>query len=407
MMDGRVKTLHPNIHGGILARRAHAEDLDAAATHGIALVDLVCVNLYPFVATAARADVEFRRPRRADRYRWSEPGARGGEKFSRRTRGRVSRRTTRVCSRRSIARGARRQRFVSSSRGAPLRIPVPTIRRLPRHSETCGSKTTCSCERAASEALLPAQLAITGHKTAGSALRREPTSAGRLVRARSGARSRRRVDSAREGAVVYESARSRCRRPHRARVRRTSRVRDQAHQSVRRGNRRRRSSEAYVRARDADALAAFGGIVGLNRELDADTARAIVSTFIEAVIAPSVAASGNRHFAHQSQHAGGHGRLHDARRARRRISAMFALFSAAFWCSSATKSSRRGGVAVARSEGGHQAGADGRRVAGAAICLARDGARQVEHGDLCGCATHTAHRRRSDEPRGRGARLRR
>ncbi len=48
-------------------------------------------------------------------------------------------------------------------------------------------------------------------------------------------------------------------------------------------------SEAYVRARDADALAAFGGIVGLNRELDADTARAIVSTFIEAVVAPSVA----------------------------------------------------------------------------------------------------------------------
>ena len=49
--------------------------------------------------------------------------------------------------------------------------------------------------------------------------------------------------------------------------------------------------EAYVRARDADALAAFGGIVGLNRELDADTARAIVSTFIEAVIAPSVEAA--------------------------------------------------------------------------------------------------------------------
>jgi phosphoribosylaminoimidazolecarboxamide formyltransferase/IMP cyclohydrolase len=43
-----------------------------------------------------------------------------------------------------------------------------------------------------------------------------------------------------------------------------------------------------VRARDADALAAFGGIIGLNRPLDADTARAIVSTFMEAVIAPAV-----------------------------------------------------------------------------------------------------------------------
>src|SRR5687767_3831253 len=59
MMDGRVKTLHPKVHGGILARRAHPADLAAAATHGIALVDLVCVNLYPFVATAAKPGVDF------------------------------------------------------------------------------------------------------------------------------------------------------------------------------------------------------------------------------------------------------------------------------------------------------------------------------------------------------------
>jgi phosphoribosylaminoimidazolecarboxamide formyltransferase/IMP cyclohydrolase len=49
------------------------------------------------------------------------------------------------------------------------------------------------------------------------------------------------------------------------------------------------AADAYVRARDADPLSAFGGIVGLNRELDAETARALTSTFIEAVIAPSVA----------------------------------------------------------------------------------------------------------------------
>ena len=48
MMDGRVKTLHPRIHGGILARRHHPEDLQLAAQHGIGLVDLVVVNLYPF-----------------------------------------------------------------------------------------------------------------------------------------------------------------------------------------------------------------------------------------------------------------------------------------------------------------------------------------------------------------------
>src|SRR5215468_9472807 len=48
MMDGRVKTLHPNVHGGILARRDHPEDLEALARHGIKPIDVVVVNLYPF-----------------------------------------------------------------------------------------------------------------------------------------------------------------------------------------------------------------------------------------------------------------------------------------------------------------------------------------------------------------------
>jgi len=59
MMDGRVKTLHPKIHGGILARRDHPDDLAAAASHGIGLVDLVAVNLYPFADTAKRPGVTF------------------------------------------------------------------------------------------------------------------------------------------------------------------------------------------------------------------------------------------------------------------------------------------------------------------------------------------------------------
>src|SRR4051794_4243632 len=52
MMDGRVKTLHPAIHGGILARRHRPHDLEAIARHGITPVDLVVVNLYPFAKTA-------------------------------------------------------------------------------------------------------------------------------------------------------------------------------------------------------------------------------------------------------------------------------------------------------------------------------------------------------------------
>ncbi len=57
MMEGRVKTLHPKIHGGLLCRRDKQDHLDAAAANDIALIDLVVVNLYPFEETVARADV--------------------------------------------------------------------------------------------------------------------------------------------------------------------------------------------------------------------------------------------------------------------------------------------------------------------------------------------------------------
>src|SRR5271170_6557912 len=59
IMDGRVKTLHPKIHGGLLARRDKPEHLEDAASAGIALIDLVVVNLYPFEETVAKPHVTF------------------------------------------------------------------------------------------------------------------------------------------------------------------------------------------------------------------------------------------------------------------------------------------------------------------------------------------------------------
>src|SRR6266540_2607557 len=58
MLDGRVKTLHPAVHGALLARRDLPEHLDAIAAQGIAPIDLVAVNLYPFEATAAKKDAK-------------------------------------------------------------------------------------------------------------------------------------------------------------------------------------------------------------------------------------------------------------------------------------------------------------------------------------------------------------
>ena len=57
MMDGRVKTLHPRVHGGLLARRDMPTHMEAAREHGIGMIDMVCVNLYAFEATVARVGV--------------------------------------------------------------------------------------------------------------------------------------------------------------------------------------------------------------------------------------------------------------------------------------------------------------------------------------------------------------
>ena len=59
MMEGRVKTLHPKIHGGLLARRDKESHMQSASDHSIEMIDLVVVNLYPFEATVAKPDTTY------------------------------------------------------------------------------------------------------------------------------------------------------------------------------------------------------------------------------------------------------------------------------------------------------------------------------------------------------------
>src|SRR6201981_3860137 len=59
MLDGRVKTLHPKVHGGILHRRENSAHRTAVAEHGIQPIDMVVVNLYAFEKTAAKTGVHF------------------------------------------------------------------------------------------------------------------------------------------------------------------------------------------------------------------------------------------------------------------------------------------------------------------------------------------------------------
>ena len=81
MLGGRVKTLHPRIHAGILARRDLQEDVDTLAAHEIEPFDLVCVNLYPFASVAGRRGVDRGGGDRDDRRRRPVDAARRGEEL--------------------------------------------------------------------------------------------------------------------------------------------------------------------------------------------------------------------------------------------------------------------------------------------------------------------------------------
>jgi len=59
MLDGRVKTLHPKIHGGLLSRRNNPKDMEEIKKHGIDMIDMVVVNLYPFEETISKEGVTF------------------------------------------------------------------------------------------------------------------------------------------------------------------------------------------------------------------------------------------------------------------------------------------------------------------------------------------------------------
>jgi phosphoribosylaminoimidazolecarboxamide formyltransferase/IMP cyclohydrolase len=59
MLDGRVKTLHPMVHGGLLARRDFPEHMAALKEHGIDTIDMLVINLYPFNQTVARENCSF------------------------------------------------------------------------------------------------------------------------------------------------------------------------------------------------------------------------------------------------------------------------------------------------------------------------------------------------------------
>ncbi len=281
MLDGRVKTLHPAIHGGILARRSRPGDLEAIARHGIRPIDLVVVNLYPFVRTAARADVPFDA--------LVEEIDIGGPSLVR-AAAKNFRDVLVVVSPDDYGRVVEQ---LDQPGGSSAAFRFGMARKAFAHTAAYDAAIAAELERVrvegdtferAAAAGMPAHLFVAAAKAADLRYGENPHQAAAWYRAADAGRFDVRqgkalsftnlldVDSAARIASEFDE-------PAAVVIKHTNPCGAATGGSL---------AEAYVRARDADALSAFGGIVGLNRAIDAETARAIASTFIEAVIAPGI-----------------------------------------------------------------------------------------------------------------------
>jgi len=284
MMDGRVKTLHPKVHGGILARRGHAPDLDAAAAHGITLIDLVAVNLYPFVKTAADPATPFDAlveeidiggpsmvraaaknfdgvlvvvsPADYDTVltqldRRDGPSREFRFELARKAFAHTGAYDTAIASELDTVTSQNGQFVRSAIQGYPASITLGLRKRGDlRYGENPHQRAAWYTDESqvglgGAELLQGKELSYTNLLDLDAALR-----------------------------IVLEFS-----EPAAAFIKHTNPC------GAAIGS---RASDAYVRAREADPLSAFGAVVGLNRPIDLDTAKAIVSTKIDCIIAPAV-----------------------------------------------------------------------------------------------------------------------
>jgi phosphoribosylaminoimidazolecarboxamide formyltransferase/IMP cyclohydrolase len=276
MMDGRVKTLHPAIHAGILARRHKPEDLEALALQRIRPIDLVVVNLYPFATAAANPETPFDD--------LIEEIDIGGPALIR-----------------AAAKNFRDVLVVvepgdyprlldelARDTGPSLEFRFELMRKAFQH--TAAYDMTIATTMAAVDAVDGTMTRRAGPATHGE--RKElrygenphqkafwqtiPESTGRAWQVHQGKElsftNLLDLDAAARIALEFPE-------PAGVVIKHTNPC------GVATGA---TPAEAYVRAREADPLSAFGGIVAVNRPLDEDTARALTSTFIEAVIAPAI-----------------------------------------------------------------------------------------------------------------------
>jgi phosphoribosylaminoimidazolecarboxamide formyltransferase / IMP cyclohydrolase len=283
MMDGRVKTLHPKIHGGILARRHRPDDLQAIKAQGVELVDLVVVNLYPFAKAAANPETPFDE--------LVEQIDIGGPSLLR-AAGKNFRDVMVVVDPSDYPRVLEQ---LDRPGGPALEFKFGLMRKAFAHTaefDALIARTLQTVTCAGETFTRDAGLRVVEHsKTDVDAVQlrygENPHQEASWVPLPEGEGAWRvhqgkglsytnllDVDAALRIALEFTE-------PAATVIKHTNPCGTATGATI---------AEAYVRARDADPLSAFGGIVGLNRPVDVETAKAITSTFIEALIAPSIAA---------------------------------------------------------------------------------------------------------------------
>ncbi len=279
MLDGRVKTIHPRVAGGILAMRSKPEHMQAIEHHGIPRIDMVVVNLYPFEKVAARADarleelienIDIGGPTmiRAAGKNWQDVAVVvAAEDYPalieemRASGGSLSEATHWRLMKRAFATTAAYDRAISlrlEKVGAPVAEPLPATLDI-RAPRTLALRYGENPHQSAALYTTAAE-GIAGARQ----LQGKELSYNNLV------------DLAAAWQLIQEFE-----GPAAAIIKHTNPC-GCAEQAT--------LVESYLKALEADPISAFGGVLAFNRELDGDTAREVAKLFAEAIAAPGYSA---------------------------------------------------------------------------------------------------------------------
>jgi phosphoribosylaminoimidazolecarboxamide formyltransferase/IMP cyclohydrolase len=275
MLDGRVKTLHPKVHGGLLAIRSNLDHQRQVAEHGIVFIDLVAVNLYPFEKTAAKPGVRLEElienidiggpsmirsaaknfedvtvvVDNADFGTVLEELRRNGGSISRETRARLARKAFATTAAYDSAISMTLQKLANGALPQNLHLNFRKAKDL-RYGENPHQQAALYVDPAAGGRGLASARQLQGKELSFNNL----------------------VDLEAAWRLVAEFT-----EPTTAMIKHTNPCGIASGKTL---------AESYTKALNVDPVSAFGSVIAFNRKMDGETAEALAQLFVEAVVAP-------------------------------------------------------------------------------------------------------------------------